>query len=96
MYLFIARAWKCKNMNLETAFWIVFHKIFRWRPIVMGCCDCKATYYLTKNTIVRNLKNNEGENEPVVQCPYCGLGHLVAFIRLDPNVISIKWEVEIE
>jgi len=83
-------------VNFGTAFWTVIHRIFRWRPIVMGCCDCKGTYYLTKNKIVRTLKNNEGEDEPVIQCPSCGLEHLMVFIRLDSNVVSIKWKIETE
>ena len=60
----------------------------------MGCCDCKGTYYLTKKKVIRHLKNSDGEDEPVIQCPYCGLEHLVAFVRLDPNVKVIRWEVE--
>jgi DNA-directed RNA polymerase subunit RPC12/RpoP len=83
-------------MKLITAFWIVLHRIFKWRPILMGCCDCKDTYYLTKNVVVRNLKNTSGENEPVIKCPYCGLEHLMIFVRLDPDVIGVKWEVELE
>lgn len=83
-------------MKLVVAFWVVLHKIFKWRPILMGCCDCKDTYYLTKNIVVRTLKNNEDEDVSVIQCPYCGLEHLVAFIRLDPDVVSIKWEIETE
>ena len=62
----------------------------------MGCCDCKATYYLSKNKVVRHLQDSEGENIPVIACPYCGLEHLVAFVRLDPNVVSIKWDVVVE
>jgi len=80
--------------DLATAFWTVFHKIFKWRPIVMGCCDCHGTYYITKNKIVRHLKDNEENDTPVIACPYCGLEHLVAFVRLDPNVVRIKWEIE--
>lgn len=83
-------------MKLVVAFWVVLHRIFKWRPILMGCCDCKDTYYLLKNRVVRNLKNKDGENEPVIKCPYCGLEHLMIFVRLDPNVISVKWEVETE
>lgn len=84
------------KMDLESAFWYVFHRMFKWRPIVMGCCDCKATYYLSKNKVVYQLKNNDGEDEPVIECPHCGLEHLVLFIRLDSNVASIKWEIVIE
>lgn len=80
-------------MDIESAFWWVFHRIFKWRPIVMGCCDCKGMYYLSKNKIVRHLKNSNGDDEPVIECPYCGLEHLITFIRLDPDVVSIKWEV---
>ena len=83
-------------MPIQIAFWEVFHKIFKWRPIVMGCCDCKGTYYLTKNKIIRNLKNNEDEDEPVIECPHCGLEHLICFVRLEPNVVRIEWEIETE
>jgi len=81
-------------MDFETAFWIVFHKIFRWRPIVMGCCDCHGTFYLTKNKIIRNLKDERDEDNPVFQCPYCGLEHLCVFVRLDNGVRTVKFEVE--
>ena len=62
----------------------------------MGCCDCEDAYYLTKNVVVRNLKNKSGGNEPVIKCPSCGLEHLMIFVRLDPDVVSVKWEVETE
>lgn len=80
-------------MDFGSAFWLVFHRIFKWRPIVMGCCDCEGSYYLSKDKIVRYLENSNGDVEPVIACPYCDLEHLVVFIRLDSDVVSIKWEV---
>lgn len=83
-------------MDFITAFWVIIHKIFKWRPILLACCDCEAAYYLTKNVVVRNIKNEEGYNEPIIRCPYCGLEHLLLIVRLDSNVVSVKWEVETE
>jgi len=83
-------------MNFMVAFWVVIHKIFKWRPILLGCCDCDATYYLTKNIVVRNLKNTNGESEAVIACPNCGLEHLVLLVRLTPNTISVRYEIEEE
>lgn len=82
-------------MNLEAAFWTVFHRIFKWRPIVLGCCDCHGTYYVTKNKITRVFTDELGDS-PVVGCPYCGLEHLMLLVRLTDNVVSVKYETVLE
>ena len=79
-------------MNLSIAFWTVINKIFRWRPIVLGCCDCNATYYLTKNVVMDIWEDEDGNRNPVVDCPNCGLRHCVLFVRIDPEAKAIKYE----
>lgn len=83
-------------MDFTTAFWVVFHKIFYWRPIVLGCCDCQATYYLTKNKVIRHLRDNDGNDEMVIACPYCELEHLVLLVRLTQNTVAVRYEIEEE
>ena len=83
-------------MDLTTAFWDVFHKIFKWRPIVLGCCDCHATYYLTKNKVIKYLTDNYENDEIVIACPYCGLEHLVLLVKLTPNTVAVRYEIEEE
>lgn len=78
-------------MGLTTAFWFVFHKIFKWRPVVLGCCDCGASYYLTKNKVIRKVSDETGDS-PVIDCPYCGLEHLVLLVRLDANTVAVRYE----
>jgi len=85
-----------RTSNLTNAFWSVINKIFKWRPIVLGCCDCGGTYYLTKNKIIRRFQNDEGKDEMVIACPYCGLEHLVLLVKLTDKTIAVKYETEEE
>lgn len=81
-------------MQFTDSFWYVFHRIFRWRPIVLGCCDCNATFYLSKNKIIDEYDDNQGNKHPVVKCPYCGMQHCIVMVQVDENTKSIKFEAK--
>lgn len=81
-------------MSLTQAFWTVINKIINVRPILLGCCDCNATYYLTKNQVIRKIRDKNGNKNPIISCPYCGLEHLVLLVRLTENTIGVRYEID--
>lgn len=83
-------------MDLTMAFWYVFHKIFRWRPIILGCCDCKGAFYLTKNKVIDTWHDDKGDDNPVIECPWCGLTHYIILVRIEPGTKPIKFETVVE
>lgn len=79
-------------MIFTQAFWSIIHKFFKWRPICIGCCDCKETYYLTQNRIVNKMVDKNKTGYMVITCPSCGLLHAVVFVRFDKGLKKIKVE----
>ena len=37
-------------------------------------------------------EDEDGNRNPVVDCPNCGLRHCVLFVRIDPEAKAIKYE----
>lgn len=79
-------------MNLTQAFWDVVQKFFIFRPIALGCCDCKKTYYLTKSMVIFNMEEEDGTGNPVIRCPNCGLRHVIMFFRIGEDITEIEVE----
>lgn len=46
---------------------------------------------MTKNKVTRVFTDELGDN-PVLECPYCGLEHLVLLVRLTDDVVSVRYE----
>lgn len=81
-------------MNFSNSFWRVFHKLFKFRPLVLGCCDCHGTFYLSKNMVIGEMEDDGNNKHPIISCPYCNLKHCLIMVRLTEKTTKIKFEIE--
>jgi len=80
-------------MNLTQAFWDVLHRFFHFRPIVLGCCDCKKYYYLTNSMVIDDFGDEHNEY-PVIECPNCGLLHIILFARINKDINEVDFNIK--